>query len=223
MTRTPNMDKFPVNLPKDTKDASEKVRFGCYEPAQAKSIMARHKNMRLDEVSEAREKRYKVLDAMVSRFDCMAYLVAMVSEGVSLVELTKQEGMPTLLEVRHWKRWHPNFAKELIEAEMARGERYFEEANDIARDATNDDNAAIKKLKHEACKSAAAKLNPDYQEKKLVQTEDITDKMSKEQLEDRVRALMQQYPGIRTLSDSLGIEDAVVVTEEHQEGEECQE
>jgi hypothetical protein len=223
MGRKPSVDKFPLNYPEEYRATTDRLRFGLYDKERAASIMARHKDTRANETKDAKEKKYQVLDKLVDRFDCMAYLVAMVSEGVSLVELTKQEGMPTLLEVRHWKKWHPNFAKELMESEMARGDRFFDEANNIALDATNDDNAAIKKLKHEACKSAAAKLNPEYQEKKLVQTEDITDKMSKEQLEDRVRALMQQYPGIRTLSDSLGIEEAEIVTEEPQVEEECQE
>jgi hypothetical protein len=205
---------FPVKLPEEMLVASEKARFGAYDPLRSSIVLGRHRNMKLRENADAKEKRY-VLDGLkVDRFEVMQFIVAMVSEGMSCVELCKAEGMPTLLELKHWKRWHKDFDTELRLAEEVRGERYGEQATQVAMDAGGDENAALVKLKHEALKTAAARLNSDFQEKKVIETKDTTENQTYDQLLERWRILVKQNPDIKTLADSIGITEAEVVSDD---------
>jgi len=193
--------KYPVTLPPESRETSEKVRFGMYEDKQRKAILARHKQSKLNESTDAKEKRFLVAGDYVDRYDCMEYLVAMVSEGSRLSDLCKEDEMPTLREVAHWRKWHAEFEREMKLAESCRGLRSGERAEKLAEDATNDDNAAIVKLKYEALSKTAARLNADFQEKKIIQTEDITNKMSYEQIAEEIKALTKQFPALKTFTD----------------------
>ena len=201
MPRKESKKKYPVNLPASFRDASEKARFGVYSETQKNSILARHRNSKLRESSDANEKRYLIDGKLVDRYDCMEYLAALVSEGSRLTDLCKTDGMPTLREVAHWRRWHAEFDREMKLCEACRGQINGEKAEVLAEDATNDDNAAIVKLKYEALSKTAARLNADFQEKKVIQTEDITNKKSYEQLIEETKVLLRQYPALKELSD----------------------
>lgn len=205
---------FPVTLPPDQRLMGKTGGFGKLEEPQRRAMVTRHRRSKLKESADAKEKNYKLDGKPADRYEVMEYLVALVSEGMTLVDLCKEDGMPTLLEVRHWRKWHEAFDKELKEADACRGERLGEEAITQAMDATDDQNAAMVKLKTETLSKAAARLNADFVEKKLVQTEDLTERQTEAQLIQRYQALVKQFPALKELSDSTGITEAEIVQDE---------
>lgn len=205
---------FPVTLPDEKKENLGKMKMGVYSDVKIKEIVTRHKRAKFRESEAADEKIFTLEGQPADRYDVMLYLVALVSEGMNLVDLCNQEGMPTLLEVKRWKKWHATFAKELEEANECRGDRLGEESLSIAAEAPNDyTNAALVKFKAETLAKSAARLNNEYQEKKLIETRDITDNQSYDQLLARYHALVKQFPELATLSDSTGITDAEIITQ----------
>jgi len=202
---------FPVTLPPTTKSTVDKMRRGVYSDLKIKELITRHKNSKLKENGDAADKRFLILGEPADRFEYMLFIVAMVSEGMQVTDICELEGSPTLLEVRHWRKWHSNFDKELKEAEACRGERLGEESLQVALDTTDESNAAIAKLKSETLAKAAARLNSEFQERKLIQTEDITDHQTYEQLMSRWNTLSKQFPELKTLSDSVGVTEADIV------------
>lgn len=127
------------------------------------------------------------------RYDMMALLVHLVSEGYSLVELCEDGDFPSLMEVRSWMPNHPSFERDLLEAEKIRGEILGEQALRIAID-PEDRNPQSNKLRYEALSKAAARLNARYQDKQIIQTEDKTNHMTEEQIAERLRAMMEASP-----------------------------
>jgi hypothetical protein len=207
-------DVYPVTLPDKQVETAEKVRFGHYTPEYRKTILTKHRQAKSRERAEASEKLFLIDGEPACRTEIMIYLVAMVAAGESLQSLCAHEGMPTTLEVRHWRQWHRDFDKDLKEADLERGAILGEESLKTPLEADDDCNAALVKLKTETLAKAAARLNSDFQEKKLVQTEDISDHATYDQLVDRWKRLVKDHPALKELGNSVGISEAEIVTEE---------
>lgn len=143
--------------------------------------------------AKAEEVLWRIDGKGYDRYDMMALLVHLVSEGYSLVELCEDSDFPSLIEVRSWMPNHPSFERDLLEAEKIRGEILGEQALRIAID-PDDRNPQSNKLRYEALSKAAARLNSRYQDKQIIQTEDKTSQMSEEQIAERLRAMMEASP-----------------------------
>jgi len=139
----------------------------------------------------------------MSRHEIMAYIVDMISNtGISLPKLVEMHGedeemeFPTLQEIRVWCKLHPDFERELYEADRNRGEILGEQALDAVMSAPKDEDPRITKLRHEALSRHAARLNERYQDKQVQKIEDVTDKMSREEMLKQLQGLANKHKEI---------------------------
>ena len=146
--------------------------------------------------------------------EVMANIVNAVANGAPLIEYLKSEtGLPPLMEVRQWRRRFPKFDEDIREAEKAFGDILYAEGLNIAMSANHVEpviskdgdvigertNAQVLKLKVETAQKAAAKFNEKYLDKQIQQVEDITDRMNREQMLDRLRQLVAENPELKEM------------------------
>jgi hypothetical protein len=185
-----------------------------YKAAKAKFIQARDRAK-----AAAEEKVFRVAGEQMNRYQIMDYLVLMMeTHGISLPDLLKgRDGdiLPLAREVRKWKDLHPNFAIELDEASKWRGEILGSEALNAVMNAKSekvithedgtqetieippDKNALFHaKLKAENLTLYAGFNNDKYRIKTIHQNEDITDKLSEDELKEKFRMLVKDNPQI---------------------------
>ncbi len=155
---------------------------------------------------------------MATRYEVMEYLVGcMEMSGMSLEELLashEQEvneygaAFPTLAEVRRWEKFHPEFAKAMKFAEEIRGEILTEAAVRTVLDSPETRDPRRIKLEYDALKNHGAILNPKFKDKQVIQTEDITDNMTREQLLAQIKAMADKHKEIKEVIEGEVIQDA---------------
>lgn len=153
-----------------------------------------------------------------SRYQIMAYIVDMISEtGCSLLDLIEYHCMdrnewgaafPNLQEVKRWTKVHPAFMEALKDAEECRGEHLGELSLTVALEAPEDEDPRKTKLKHEALFRHAGLLNKKFQTKQLTQVEDVTEKLTREQLLQQLEALMGKHPEIKGAIEAEVIQES---------------
>lgn len=115
---------------------------------------------------------YVIRGRVVPNGTVKAYVLEQVAAGKSLpsiVDENRAVRFPSLFTLRRWVSSDPAFNAAFKEAKLIRGERLGEQALDEAVNAV-ESNAKSAKLKHEALSRHAARLNPDYQDKQVVET-----------------------------------------------------
>lgn len=85
-----------------------------------------------------------------------------LAEGLSLRRICEQPGMPALRTVMGWlfEEQHPDFSQQYARAREAQAEVLADEIIDVADEAVDRDSAAAAKVKVDARKWAASKLQP---------------------------------------------------------------
>lgn len=205
--------KYPAKLTEAEIKTSYKARYGYYDQNQCKAIYARHKNALLKEEADCRDRVWNIGGLWMNRYELMDYIVIMLSEGMDLVTLCDQEEFPTLAQVQKWYKRHPDFRIAVEEAERIRGIRLGEDQIKVMMDA-NPVTATLAKAQSDALGKAAARLNAKYQDKQVVQTENITEYLSLTQIEAKIANLVDQFPALKTIG--IRQEEAVVVENESQ-------
>lgn len=162
------------------------------------SMFTKLHNKMANKRASAEEILWHIDDKGYDRYDMMALLIHLVSEGFGLVEICDDGDFPSLHEVRSWYGNHPSFQRDLEEAEKTRGEILGENALQLALASTNH-TVAADKLKYEALSKAAARLNDKYQDKQVVKTEDATSRMTDEQIRERLRSIMEANPDLASV------------------------
>lgn len=205
-------DKYTMNLPiwvakNRVKDKLLKVRSG-------------HDLTKIREV-------YEVAGETLSRAEVMGKIVEGIASGIPLVSLLKSDpGWPDPLDVRVWRRRYPKFDEDLKEAEKVFGDILYEQGLHVAMNSRPTEpvfnkegeivgertNAQILKLQVETLQSAASKFNEKYLDKQVQQVEDITDRMSREEMLDRLKQLMNENPELKEVMPD--IVDGEVVKDE---------
>ncbi len=183
---------YPLVQNKDERKQRYRATFKD-DPTIRAIMMTKLRKKMSNKRAKAEEVLWRIDGKGYDRYEMMALLVHLVSEGYSLVELCEDNDFPGLMEARSWMPNHPSFERDLLEAEKIRGEILGEEALRIAV-APEDRNPQSNKLRYEALSKAAARLNSRYQDKQVVQTEDKTNQLTEEQTIERLRAMMDANP-----------------------------
>lgn len=184
------------------------------------SMLARHKQAVSKERLDIEATRYHVDDMVLNRYEVMDYIVVLLSSGdYSLPEICKIDGMPTRIEVKRWERWHPEFAKALQEAKQLRGEALGEKGLSKLIEVSQDENldtakVAMAKALYEGTNRSAARLNEEYQDKRVIEHKDVTETMNEEQLTQAYQDLLRRYPELKTIAMETTTIDVDVVEEE---------
>ena len=84
-------------------------------------------------------------------------------------------------------------------------EPVFNKEGEIVGERTN---AQILKLQVETLQAAASKFNEKYLDKQIQQVEDITDRMSREQMLEQLRQLEAEYPELKTIDGEVVKDEA---------------
>lgn len=218
-------------------ERSYKIRFANPKKWQTQAMMTRHNNSIARAKAAADEELWTINDKKYDRYNMMALLVAMVSEGYSLVEICDDDAYPSLSEVRSWEKNHPQFVEDMRFAETLRGERLAERGLKALTDLECNEEASANDIKkaglvHESLTKHAAFFNKKYTPKAVQQVEDITDKLSEEQARQRLMAIIRENPAIADvvkksmpqLAEALDtISDAVVVEQIAEGGQDATE
>lgn len=197
---------YPFRQNKDEKTQSYRARFKD-DPVIRAMMQTKLKKKVSHKRAKADEVLWYIDGEGHDRYQMMNLLVHLVSEGYSLAEICEDNDFPTLKEVREWCPNHPGFERDLIEAEKVRGEILGEMALQVAMGASNQ-TVAADKLRYEALSKSAARLNQKYQDKQVVQTEDKTDRMTEEQIRERLVAMVEAHPELAAIiTPSLGLKE----------------
>lgn len=145
-----------------------------------------------------------------NRYQMMELLVARVSEGEDLVDITADPALPTLREVRSWYKNHPDFYREMQEALECRGDHAMAKARRAVDAVEEKDDVPAAKLKMEFYEREAARLNQEHQNKTVVKKEGELDNLNEEQLQMRLNAILEAHPELRKRI-SGPVQDAVVI------------
>lgn len=111
----------------------------------------------------------------------------MISEGKSLTEVCELEHMPARFTLYRWMREHADFNDAYTRAREERADLLAEEVLTIADETTD---ANLGRLRVDARKWAAAKLNPKTYGDKLQVDGDMRVKLTDDQLESRLSQLI---------------------------------
>lgn len=205
-------DKYAMNLPRWV--VTNRVRDRTLK------VRSAHDLTKIAEV-------YEVAGETLSRAEVMGKIVEGVASGVPLVSLLKSDpGWPDPLDVRVWRRRYPKFDEDLKEAEKVFGDILYEQGLHVAMNSRptepvlNRDgevigertNAQILKLQVETLQAAASKFNEKYLDKQIQQVEDITDRMTREEMLDRLKQLMNENPELKEVMPDI-VEGEVVKDE----------
>ncbi len=228
MTRSIAKKHFPLNLPETTKATTHKLRFGYFTPEQRVAIKARHDQMRRHEQAKADEVLWVVDGREYNRFGMMELLIALVSAGGDEVEICGDAEFPSLAEVRSWFKWHPDFRIAMESAKEIRGEILGEKGLKVLMDVGRDESGkcvpfdpqevTLAKAQRDALASHAARLNPDYVEKKVFEHREPIADRSIDELIAMNKQLLKQHPALREIiKDSIVIDVEEVADERNAE------
>ena len=196
-------DKYGMNLPSWV--VTNRVRDRTHKVRNA------HDLTKIVEV-------YEVAGERLSRAEVMGKIVEGIASGVPLVALLKSDpGWPDPLDVRVWRRRYPKFDEDLKEAEKVFGDILYEQGLHVAMNSRPTEpvfnkegdvvgertNAQILKLQVETLQNAASKFNEKYLDKQIQQVEDITDRMTREQMLEQLRQLESEYPELKTIDGEV--------------------
>lgn len=173
-----------------------------YDPVIRASMFTKLHNKIANKKAKSEEILWHIDRKGYDRYDMMNLLVHLVSEGYSLVEVCEDGDFPGVHEVRSWYGNHPSFQRDLEEAEKTRGEILGEAALQVAMTTTNH-TVASDKLRYEALSKAAARLNERYQDKQIVKTEDQTNRMTDEQIRERLQSIMDANPELAEIINPI--------------------
>jgi hypothetical protein len=136
-------------------------------------------------------------------FEIAAEICDKVASGMKLVDVLKAHGLPTRSTFYLWMREHDGVSDMYARAREERAELIADEIIDIA-DNEPDPNKA--RVRVDARKWAAAKLNPKQYGDRLHVDGDFTVKRTDEQIDSRVAQLLGKA-GIAALTRGEGTEE----------------
>lgn len=114
-------------------------------------------------------------------------ICGLISSGKSITEICDQDGMPARLTLYRWMREYPDFGNAYVRAREERADLLADEVLSIA-DTEPDPNKA--RVRVDARKWAAAKLNPKNYGDRVHVDGDMRVSLPDEQLESRLAQLL---------------------------------
>lgn len=185
---------FPYHpSPKDKKKSYELRLTAQFGDNRAKQRLLAYNKRQREKRVEAGRTEWKVDGHSFNRYKMMNYIVSRTANGELLSEICDHPEMPSVMEIYKWFDNHPEFEREYRVAEMARGHRLGDEVEMIARN-TDRENVTADKLKTEVLGKAAARLNPRFQDKQVVQQTDEYVNMTPEQIRERIKRMIEANP-----------------------------
>lgn len=101
-------------------------------------------------------------------------ICARLAEGESLTAITRDPGMPSYGTVFGWLKRHPEFEEMYVVAREVQAEYLFDEARDVAREATRE-TVPMARLKFDVTRWQAARLAPRKYLDRLVAAEELAE------------------------------------------------
>jgi hypothetical protein len=153
---------------------------------------------------------------LYSSFDMMDHIVMQTYEGYELPDILSDDSdetneLPTAKEVHMWLDKQPTFKLQMDHASKYKAEMYNSMAIKAVTHAgygqlggPTRDQVAYAKLVSETFNRQAALNNDKFQEKTKHEVEDITHKMSEEQLKAKLAELMKDPHIKQTVIDAIG-------------------
>jgi len=114
-------------------------------------------------------------------------ICGLISSGKSITEICDMDGMPARLTLYRWMREYPDFGNAYVRAREERADLLAEEVLTIA-DTETDPNKA--RVRVDARKWAAAKLNPKNYGDRMQVDGDLRVSLTDDQLESRLTQLL---------------------------------
>ena len=180
---------------KDRKKSYELRLAAQFGDRKAKEKLAAYNRRQKELRMEAGKSEWIVAGHSFNRYKMMNFIVARTANGELLSEVCSEEGMPSVMQVYSWFENHPEFERQFRLAEMARGHMLGDEVERIAR-GTDRENVSADKLKTEVLSKAAARLNPKFQDKQLVEQRDEYQSMTREQILERIKRMVEANPDL---------------------------
>lgn len=143
---------------------------------------------------EAEDRCWKIGTNYYNRYEVMRLVLSMVSTGLTVAEVAKEEGFPPVWLIREWERLHYGFKNEMKLAEQAMAEIRYQDSIDIVMEAENDDNAKLVQLKSEAQSKLAAMTDGKWNTKQQIQVEDTTKPVDLEDAKKRLESWARANP-----------------------------
>ena len=185
---------FPYHVSSKDRKKSYELRLAAqFGDRKAKEKLAAYNRRQKELRMEAGKSEWVVAGHHFNRYKMMNFIVARTANGELLSEVCSEEGMPSVMQVYSWFENHPEFERQFRLAEMARGHMLGDEVERIAR-GTDRENVSADKLKTEVLSKAAARLNPRFQDKQLVEQRDEFKDASREQILDRIKRMVEANP-----------------------------
>lgn len=143
---------------------------------------------------EAEDKCWKIGANYYNRYEVMKLVLAMVATGMTVAEVSKEDGYPPVWLIREWERLHYSFKNEMRLAEQAMAEIRYQDSIDIVMEANNDDNAKLVQLQSDAQAKLAAMTDSKWNAKQQVQFEDTTKPVDLEDAKKRLETWARSNP-----------------------------
>ena len=226
--------RFPVAMPAEHRAKMNRAIAwpSGMERHTRNGIITRYRNMFDREKVDSGKQIWGPLEGLgyhrlATRYEMMEYIIAYIeASGMSVEEMIAEHQeeveangavFPTLSEIRKWEKFHPEFAKAMKHAEEIRGEMLTEAALRTVLDSPETRDPRRIKLEYDALKDMGSILNPKFRSKQVIQTEDITDGMTREQLLQQVSAMFEKHPEMKQLTVLEG--EVIGVSAEDQDSE----
>ena len=185
---------FPYHVSKKDLKRSYELRLAAqFGDRKAKEKLAAYNRRQKELRMEAGKSEWVVAGHRFNRYKMMNFIVSRTANGELLSEICQEDGMPSIMQVYSWFENHPDFEKQFMLAEKARGHMLGDEVERIARN-TDRENVSADKLKTEVLGKAAARLNSRFQDRQVVEQRDEYSSMTPEQIRARISAMIQANP-----------------------------
>lgn len=177
--------------------------------------MSRFKLAREREQADARSHTFRYNGVSMNRYDMMAHIVMMAYDGWELSRILEDYNeetniLPTPKEVHRWFVLHPDFKEELDVAQKYRGEKYNDLALQIitavSKNAGDDGHLNVNKemltytkMLYDAFMQQASMANERFTPKTKQQIEEVKEDLTPEQRRERILAMLDNNPSLRTL------------------------
>lgn len=153
--------------------------------------------------AEPHEKIFNLNGQMVDRKTISNYLLFVVSSGGLLSEVANgQDGMPTMLEVYHWRKTDINFDNALLDAETVQAHVFADTALACVLDGNRED-ANLNRYQHDALLTRAGMQAERFREKRYSEVVDATPKTKEELLQSAVRLFKSKPEALQNIIKSV--------------------
>jgi hypothetical protein len=216
-------ERYPLKQPLDVKRPDHFMNYT--KMSTYKRARERFEEAKARARQDAATKCFAINGVPCTRYSIMDVIIQLTYDGIGIPEMLKEENqgehdiMPTPQEVTDWFEMHPDFKEAFTKAEQYRAEVLASDALDLIKNLGADgepvtrDAIAKAKLLKESFIEHASYISDKFTTKTRQTVEDVTNRLTKEQAMEKLKALYAANPEIAELVQKqvgeLGMEQQV--------------